>query len=345
MRSRHFIQVDQTLPFLERVQALDAPLGNWLDRVGLSECMFVQPDSILPTDRFVRLLELAAAEIGPELGVEIAHQSGVEQLGKFGRAIVYAGTLGHAMATASRYSRLVNSAESITLMPSPDGIRWRLSFDVDLGEGLRQIEAFAVVATIRMIRRVVGSEWDPVKIRVHPKVAEVMKRYDDLARCHIEEAPGLTEITIQRYVMGRPQGVVGDAHYRQQDLRDLEDLALPTRLEPLLRRLIGGLLPDGTPSLKMLADLVGIRPRTLQRRLSERETSLTALIDEVRCGRALGQIGENGTSVDQMARNCGYTDPTNFTRAFRRWTGCSPREYRRLQVLTTSSLRPPRAVE
>lgn len=345
MRRRHFIQVDQTQPFLERVRALNAPLESWLDRVGLSESMLVQPENILPTDRFVRLIELAVADIGPELGIDIACRSSIEQLGNFGYAIVYAGTLGHALTTGSRYSRLVNSAESITVTPFQDGIRWRLDFDLELGEGLRQIEAFAVVATIRLIRRVVGSEWDPVVIRVHPMVAQVIRGYGDLIRCRLEEAPGHTEMIIQRFVMDRPLGVVGDAQYRQQVLRDLKDLALPTRLVPLLRRLIGGLLADGTPSLKTVADLVGIRPRTLQRRLSERKTSLSALVDEVRYNRAMGQIGADGTSVDQMARNCGYTDPTNFTRAFRRWMGCSPREYRRRQVLTKSRPRAPRANE
>jgi AraC-like DNA-binding protein len=328
MQPQPFIQVDQIQPLLDLLQGTGAPLACWLDQVGIPECVLLQPGSILPVSRFIRLLELATADLGPELGIEIANQSGIEQLGSYGHAIVHARTFGRALATASRYSRLVNSSQSIVVTPLPDGIRWRLAFDSDLGEGLRQIEAFAVVATIRLIRRVAGPEWDPAVIRVQPVVAQVMRQYDKLARCRIEESSGPAEMIIQRYVLARPLGGASALQDRLQALAALKELAVPTRLEPILQRLVVGLLPAGGPSLEMLADLVGVRPRTLQRRLAERQTSLTDLVDQIRIDRSLQILTASSGSVARAARECGYTDPANFTRAFRRWTGYSPREYR-----------------
>ncbi|MFI1917358.1 AraC family transcriptional regulator [Nocardia sp. NPDC020380] len=85
-----------------------------------------------------------------------------------------------------------------------------------------------------------------------------------------------------------------------------------------------GALPD---QATVAADLF-MSPRTLARRLHDEGTSFRALLDEVRRLLAEELLVQTGLSSEQVAVRLGYADAATFIRAFRRWTGCAPREYR-----------------
>jgi AraC-like DNA-binding protein len=70
--------------------------------------------------------------------------------------------------------------------------------------------------------------------------------------------------------------------------------------------------------------------RTLQRRLAERETSFGELIDQIRFDTAKQLLRDESTSVSNICYELGYENPANFTRAFRRWSGVTPRQHRKL---------------
>lgn len=95
-----------------------------------------------------------------------------------------------------------------------------------------------------------------------------------------------------------------------------------------LRQVIGSLLPSGNPSLAAAADAAGFSLRTLQRRLNEAGCSYSQLLEEARHQAALRLLGDRSVKIVDVAFELGYADPANFTRAFRRWTGTSPRSAR-----------------
>ena len=98
------------------------------------------------------------------------------------------------------------------------------------------------------------------------------------------------------------------------------------------RRLILELLPTGHPTIGRTAQRLGIPVRTLQRRLHNAGLSYSELVDEVRCDAACRLLSSPCARVADIARALGFSDPSNFSRAFVRWTGISPREYRHRQA-------------
>ena len=78
----------------------------------------------------------------------------------------------------------------------------------------------------------------------------------------------------------------------------------------------------------MTADFVGISVRTLQRRLAAGGASHDLLVAQARFATAAAVLEETDAKILDLALDLGYSDHANFTRAFRRWAGCSPREYR-----------------
>jgi AraC-like DNA-binding protein len=98
-----------------------------------------------------------------------------------------------------------------------------------------------------------------------------------------------------------------------------------------VRRTIVVLMDDGrgSPDIEVVASAIGISVRTLQRRLHRLGTSYAGVARQVRCDAALRMLQNRERTIGQIARTLGYADHPHFTRAFQRWMGVTPREFRR----------------
>lgn len=93
------------------------------------------------------------------------------------------------------------------------------------------------------------------------------------------------------------------------------------------------LLRDGRyPDLAGVAGQLLMSERTLKRRLQEQGLSFQLLLDRAREQDSRRLLANPRLSIEQVALATGYADPANFTRAFRKWTGLSPRAYRQQQA-------------
>jgi AraC-like DNA-binding protein len=101
-----------------------------------------------------------------------------------------------------------------------------------------------------------------------------------------------------------------------------------TQALSVYKKLIAERLSVSYPTIKYAAHRVGIPVRTLQRRLREGGLSYSELVEQTRWELACRLLDEPGAKAAAVARALGYTDPSSFSRAFRRWTGMSPRAYR-----------------
>jgi AraC-like DNA-binding protein len=82
------------------------------------------------------------------------------------------------------------------------------------------------------------------------------------------------------------------------------------------------------PTIRTTAEYVGMSVRTLQRRLAQAGASHHVLVAQARFATAAVVLERTDAKILELALNLGYSDHANFTRAFRRWAGCAPREYR-----------------
>jgi AraC-like DNA-binding protein len=94
------------------------------------------------------------------------------------------------------------------------------------------------------------------------------------------------------------------------------------------KKLITERLPVCYPTVDYTAHRFGVPVRTLQRRLRDSGLSYSELVEQTRRELACRLLDKPGAKAADVARALGYTDPSSFSRAFRRWTGMSPRAYR-----------------
>ena len=90
--------------------------------------------------------------------------------------------------------------------------------------------------------------------------------------------------------------------------------------------------------LEEVAQALGTSSRSLQRGLRQQGTSFSHIRQRVRCESALKLLRQDNFSISEIAQMLEYSDPSNFCRAFQRWTGQSPTRWRKAVLQQGRSL-------
>jgi AraC-like DNA-binding protein len=97
-------------------------------------------------------------------------------------------------------------------------------------------------------------------------------------------------------------------------------------------RLLVDELEGGDPSLATVARRMALSPRTLQRRLADEDTSFAEVLDNTRRHVAKAYVQDRALALTEVSYLLGFSEPSAFTRAFQRWFGLAPRQFRINQV-------------
>ncbi|MBO0751776.1 MAG: helix-turn-helix transcriptional regulator, partial [Bradyrhizobiaceae bacterium] len=110
----------------------------------------------------------------------------------------------------------------------------------------------------------------------------------------------------------------------------------PRDIVKCVEHLIGLALLEGRPRLDWMARKLDLSGRSLQRHLNLHNTTFEAVMDRVLTRHATTLLEQGEMQTTEVALRLGYADPSHFVRAFRRWTGQSPGEFRRSLGITRS---------
>ncbi|MDH6213022.1 AraC family transcriptional regulator [Streptomyces pseudovenezuelae] len=94
-----------------------------------------------------------------------------------------------------------------------------------------------------------------------------------------------------------------------------------------VRRLLGQSLPDRMPDPQEVAARLAVSTQTLRRRLAAEGTSFQRIRDQLRRDVAIAALATGAVSIEEISRQVGFSEPSAFHRAFKRWTGSAPRAY------------------
>jgi len=169
------------------------------------------------------------------------------------------------------------------------------------------------VREVRLTARAQGSaadleQWFGGRVRFGQPRNEIVAQTDLLAQPSLYGDPALCEILAEhaRNLLGaRP---------------------VPFDLAAAVRAEVAEILPLHEPALAPLAARLAISPRTLQRRLAEQGISFRTLVDDVRRERCRGLL-QPGIPLEEVSSQLGFSEPSAFHRAFKRWMGLPPRQF------------------
>jgi AraC-like DNA-binding protein len=180
-----------------------------------------------------------------------------------------------------------------------------------------------------LVRLAAGPSWRPAEVHLQTDESPALRDAESLAGARIAFRQRATMIAIPRALLAAPlpppspnavPGGVVEAWKSSAPVREFVGS---------IRQAVETLSCSDFPDVRRTAEFVGMSVRTLQRRLAESGASHDSLVAQARLATAAAVLEETDTKILDLALDLGYSDHANFTRAFRRWTGCSPQEYRR----------------
>jgi AraC-like DNA-binding protein len=273
--------------------------------------------------------EIGEATRDPGFGLDLALGIEIDALDALGFLFMTSADFGSALERMLRYLRLWNEGERVELVRQDDCMR--LTYE-PYGP-LRPAHVYMAQATfvdmvINGCRFLAGLAFDRVRVRQNDPADRA--RFERVFGVPVEFGCATDEACFDTSMLSLP---IPDANpalcafFERYASEQLKRLRAGDGLVERLRALIRSCLPEGEVTPAALAPRLHMSSRTLQRRLNAEATSLQRELDAVRRQQALYFL-ENGTAIAELAWLLGYSEPSAFHRAFRRWTGTSPEAWR-----------------
>ena len=309
--------------------------GGDVDRIfgisGINSELLASPTLSLGLVNYCRVMEEAARHADfDNFGLHYGKQFKPQSLGLIGYIGLCSPTLEQAL------HNVVNAFpwhQHDTLTRLVDkGDCWRLDYQVRHGAILsrRQDAELTLGMFLNLIRHVAGKNWAPREVHFeHPRPEQWHEH------CKVFDAPVWFDqpfnsllIPKRDLLRSMPEHDPMLLMVMQDAIRRLNSAASLQSVVEQARSQVNLSLMQGEPVLEEIAEKMGLSSWSLQRRLREEGISFTALVDKVRCEMATHYLQQKQLPISEMALLLGYSEVSAFSRAFRRWFGISPRQWR-----------------
>jgi AraC-like DNA-binding protein len=288
----------------------------------------------VPFHQHAALLDLAAkATQNGCFGLELAANDGdVRDNGLIAYTALSSGNLGEALRVLERYIHVFNEGIDVSVEFLPREVK--IVFDPsDAGLATtRQAMEFGAANFVRGIRFLTNSRLRPLEVRFRHGRSHEIAKLEKFFGCSVHFGTRHNSLTISRSHLSLPIATADERLHAVLTGYCEEILASRVDTSPDLRHrvetIIAKLLRRGEAETKAVAQELGMSVRTLARRLGELGVSFARILDELRQDLAVRYLRDPSLGLSQIAFLLGYSEPSAFSHAFRRWTRTSPGEWR-----------------
>lgn len=302
-----------------------------LHDTGLTQDMFVNPRARASYSQFGTLARNAIELTGnPALGIDFGKRIHLGNLGMLGLALLASGSAKDAVDTILTYGRVVSPGFALSTRAEQDETILLVRPTVPMGP----LHAFAVEALLKALSDVASFllQGAPVPLRRvnldYPRPSYAA-RYAEITSapvhfdCHAIEVVFAASAMDFDLSFGDPLTAIEAKRLCDFELSQMPGTGLLEQARSLLAK-----TPGEYPTFQGLARELGTSARSLRRALARLGSSYQTLLFEVRREHALDYIRSTHLSVEGLAQRLGFSDARAFRRAFKRWTGQTPSEYR-----------------
>ena len=308
------------------------PTDRALKEAGLYRSQVRDPDKRIPFYKHALFMEIAAQRLDdPFFGLHLGTSIHPKQVGLLGYVTLNSATLGEAMKNMERYLRVLSEGAELKVEIHKDQVAVVSTIvDPDVS-GHRQLTEFGLSGQLNACRALAAVPLVPVRVDFRlPRTSELAE-YKRVFGAPVRFGQAKNALWFKREVLDVPirSADSGLLHILERYCRDI--LGRRPKNEDLVyqvRTLIADLLPTGEPNIDTVARELSMSSRTLERRLRERDLTYRVVLDVLRHQLALCYLKDRRLGLAQITYLLGYSEPSAFNRAFRRWTGATPSQFR-----------------
>lgn len=277
-------------------------------------------------DAFWRAAESVSGD--PDIGLHLARHLPMFR----GQVLEYlfssSPTFGEGLRRVLQYQRLLSDAVSGRFVHEGDECYLASGY---AERNLRHLAECLMAGIIQFFRQVSEGEFKPLRIwLVHDQGADLAD-YTEVYGCPVEFGQTENRIFFSPDILSRtfwhaePELLKLHMQVATEKLAELERLDLVAEV----RRVVAEMLESGDVSLEEVARRLQMKPRSLRSQLADIGTSFNHVLNDYRSRLARRLLAKTDESIEQIVYLTGFSEPSTFYRAFKRWTDETPVEYRR----------------
>jgi AraC-like DNA-binding protein len=317
---------------IARLKSAGVPVAPLLKRVGLTPELIAQPEERLSVRSQIALLDEAAIALKDDcIGLTLARDFDLREIGLLYYVMASSQTLGEALKRLARYSKVTNEALVF-------GYREGNRLIVDLSysgvprhSDRHQIE-FCMFAALRICRVLTGLNLVPQHFSIAHHRSGGTSEMARFVGTKVEFGADTDEFALNVSARELPL-IHSDSYLNDLLLKNCEAAVADRRsdlsqLRTRVENAISSLLPHGRVILGDVARSLGMSERTLARKLSEEGLNFTEILQQLRRDLAGRYLDDRKLHVSKIAWLLGFHEVSAFTHAFKRWTGKTPSQMR-----------------
>lgn len=303
------------------------------EAVGLSPAILDDPDSRIPFATIVSLYETAAVLTGDDaFGLHVGESVDPKAFDVLGYSVINSPTFGGALDRIVRYNFTWTDGSCFAVEIADATTRVIYTYLDDALVECRQDAEMTFAAIAVLGRLVTDTDWVPDSVTFQHDQPRNTAEHERIFRCRVRFNAKTNEFIFNSSRLGLPivkadAGLcaVLDRHAEELLARYPHEDTMIERLRTIIKEELNG----GDASLERVAEQLGMSGRTLQRKLHARGTSHQELLDQMRRDLAMRYLREPEMAICEVAYLLGFSESSALHRAFKRWTGMTPSEFRR----------------
>jgi len=264
----------------------------------------------------------------PDIGLHLGEQLPVFRGQVIDYLFLSSPTFGEGLKRALNYSRLLSDAVQGRLVEAPE--RSYLVSGIS-NTGYRQLTECAVVGIAKFFSYVTEGQFKLHEIWFTHTQGASPEEYLRIYGCEVKLGQPETRLYFDTALLAHPSSHAEPELLRLHEQVASEKVAALERKDLIsnVKRAIGEMLESGNVTLESVATRLNLKPRDLRVRLQDAGTNFNQVFNDYRCRLARRLLAKTDESIDQIVYLTGFSEPSTFYRAFKRWVGETPVEYRK----------------
>lgn len=240
-------------------------------------------------------------------------------------------TFGEGLRRAQNYQRLLSDAARTDFFIEGENACMVLDTASDDVRRLKHFNECFVQGLITFFRSITDNTFYPSRIEFEHTREDGQDHVREVLGCEVVFGADENRLYFPASLLSHP------SPHAEPELLDLHERFASEQVARLekkdivgqVERIVAELLDSGEVTLDAVAERLGIKPRTLRTRLTEAETSFNQVLADFRYRLARQLLATTDESIDEIVYLTGFSEPSTFYRAFKRWSGMTPIEYRK----------------
>ena len=323
-------------PMMVAMNKINVSSSNLLDEARLPQIDCCNPNDWISTERVLYLDNLASRKGGvSSLAFFAAEAASIADMGEFGQHLLQSSTLNVALDRYCDNQIYYRSSASCYLMHGKNCIWLCRQTRRFFQEGGEQLELYALAEMINVVRLAAGPNWWPERLYFQSNRSASFQDAAEDAGTNLRFKQEFGGFAIPLSMLNLALRFKDDSRASEYFSNDTVEYWKPASDDFIdaLQQILPCYMRDGDIKIELMAEILCMSVRTLQRQLAQRALCYRDLVEQVRFQMALKLLRQRDLKLIDIAIDLGYGHAASFTRAFHRWTGTSPRNFRDQMVL------------